>query len=166
MAKTPVIPVLHLYHNQDASLYRATVREDKVYMRDEKIAEFSHSAVFTITDELGRKKRKFKAVIYLDGKANACQIQTGKDMKDKIKAENEALAKEQGITESTINIAKLQQIPDNIETIFEPLTFKDRITIVKREIAKQLGKFKPMETWQFVVIIAMLGAAIAVSIIF
>lgn len=165
MGKTPQIPVLHLFHNQDGELYRANVREDKVYMKDEKIAEFSSKAVFTISDKLGRKTRKFKCIIYLDGKANACQIQTGKDMKDKLLKENAVAAAEQGITEPTINTTKLQEIPDNIETIFEPLTFKDRITVVKREIAKQLGKFKPMETWQFIVIIAMLSAAIALQFI-
>lgn len=157
MAKTPQIPVFHIYHNKDIALYRATVREDKVYCRDEKIAEFENSAVFTITDELGRRKRKFKAVLYLDGKANACAIQTGKEIKNKIQTENPA---------QTINLEKLQSLPDNIETIFEPLTFKDRITIVKREIAKQLGKFKPMETWQFVVLIALVSASIVVNFIF
>lgn len=130
--KTPEIPVLHIYHTQDAELYRANIREDKVYLHDEKVAQFSNRGVITVKDSRTRRKKRFKILIYLDGKADC---------------------------------AKLQTIPETQETIFEALTDKDRKTVVKREIAKQLGKFKPLETWQFVVILGMLGAVIALEII-
>ncbi len=160
------IPVLHIFHNQDAVIYKAKIREDKAYMHGEKIAEFSSKAVFTIINTLGKPK-KFKCIIYLDGKSNACQIMKGINMKKKILEDLLPIEKEMLLAPtSTINIEKLQEIPDQVETLFEPLTFKDRITIVKREIAKQLGHFKPMETWQFIVIIAMLGTILAVQFIF
>ena len=134
--KTPEIPVLHIYHTQDAELYRANIREDKVYLHDEKVAQFSNRGVITVKDSRTRSKKRFKVLLYLDGKADCAQIP-----------------------------GELQTIPDSKETIFEPLTDKDRKTVVKREIAKQLGKFKPLETWQFVVILGMLGALIAFQII-
>lgn len=146
LAKTPKIPVLHIFHSQDAELYNATVREDKVYLKNEKIAQFSNRGVFTIKDERGRKKKRWKMVIVLDGKAKAGKIRDTLTNDEKL-------------------LLELQQIPDPTETVFEPLTDKDRVTVVKREIAKQLGKFKPMETWQFVVIIALLGATLAMQFI-
>lgn len=163
MTKDQQIPVLHIYHNQDAEIYRATIREDKAYMKGEKCAEFSSKGIFTVKDNL--HKKKFKMIIYLDGKANTCQQQNGKEMKKKIVAENKEVAAMENIDKDTINQEKLQEIPDNLETIFEPLTFKDRITVVKREIAKQLGKFKPMETWQFGVLIAIGIASIVIGFI-
>lgn len=163
--KTPQIPVLHLYQNQDGYLYRANIREDKVYCKDDKVAQFSNKSVFTVTTKT-KLPKKFRLVIYLDGKANTCQAQTGQEMKQKLIEENKAEAAQNGIKESTINLTKLQEIPDNIETIFEPLTYKDRITVVKREIAKQLGKFKPMETWQFGVIIGLIIVSIVLGAIF
>ena len=144
------MPVLHIYHNQDAILYKATIREDKVYLKGERVAQFSNKGVFTVKDETHRKKRKYKVLIYLDGKAETAKI--GKE-------------KEKAVKEAEKNPDILQTLPETKETIFEPLTDKDRITVVKREIAKQLGKFKPMETWQFIVIIAMLGALIAIQFI-
>lgn len=136
MAKQPQIPVLHVYHNQDAELYYATIREDKVYLHDEKVAQFSNKGVFTVKDLLRRKKRKFKVLLYLDGKAD-CASTPG----------------------------ELQSIPETKESVFEPLTDKDRRTVVKREIAKQLGKFKPVETWQVLIIIGLLGAVLAIQLI-
>lgn len=164
---TPTIPVLHVFHNQDAILYRAKIREDKVYLKGEKVPQFTNRGVFTVKDVTGRNKRKFKMLIYLDGKADTATPTNGKDMKAKILAENTASAKMVGKkVEDVINLASLQTIPDNVELLFEPLTFKDRITIVIREIAKQLGKFKPMETWQFIVIIALIIGGYIVNFIF
>lgn len=145
MAKTPKIPVLHIFHNNDAHLYYAKVREDKVYLKGEKVAQFTNRGVFTVKDYTQRRKRKFKALIYLDGKAKSCKIGGEKA---------EQLAKEFLI------------LPETEETIFEPLTDRDRKIVVKREIAKQLGKFKPMETWQFILIITLLAALIAIQFIF
>jgi hypothetical protein len=148
IAKAPKIPVLHIYHNQDATLYKATIREDKVYLRGEHIAKFTNKGVFTVKDETKRKKTKYKVLIYLDGKA-----ETAKIPKDK-----EAILKE-----AEENPETLQTIPETGESVFEPLTDNDRITVVKRQITKSLGKLKPMETWQFIVIIALLGALLALQ---
>jgi len=126
MTREAEIPVLHVLHNQDIELYNAKVREDKIYLNNEHVAQFTNSGVFTIKDHRKKKSKKFKAILYLDGKATC------------------------------------EKIPDSEESILEPLTDKDRKNVVKREIAKQLGKFKPMETWQFIVIIAMLAAAIII----
>lgn len=160
MAKLPTIPVLHIYHSQDAELYSATIREDKVYLKHDKVAQFSNKGVFTIKDRRGRKAKKFKAVIYLDGKA-CCASVPQKEAEwaqehGKLTDAQEANSK---------NPHKLQVIPDTEEMIFEPLTDMDRKTVVKREIAKQLGKFKPLETWQFAVIIGLIGAVLALEVI-
>lgn len=133
MANEAKIPVFHVQHNQDIELYDAKVREDKLYLNNEKVAQFCNSGVFTVHDKRKKKTRRFKAVIYLDGKAEATKVKP------------------------------IETIPDSAETLLEPLTDKDRKNVVKREIAKQLGKFKPMETWQFIVILVMLGALIALQ---
>ena len=150
MAKTVKIPVLHIYHSQDAELYKAAVREDKVFLKNEKVAQFTNRGVFTIKDKRGRITKKFKALIYLDGKATCAS--TPEEAK-------------KALEENTKNPDRLQTIPTTAETIFEPLTDKDRITVVKREIAKQLGKIKPMETWQFVAILGLIGAVLALELI-
>ena len=129
MTKEALIPVLHVLHNQDIELYDAKIREDKLYLNNEHVAQFTNAGLFTVKDHRKKKTKKFKAVIYLDGKADCARI------------------------------------PETQETVFEALTDKDRKAVVKREIAKQLGKFKPMETWQFIVIIIMLAAAIAINFI-
>lgn len=152
IGKAPKIPVLHIYHNQDASLYKASVREDKVYLKNERVAQFTNKGVFTVKDETQRKKRKIKMLIYLDGKAETAKILDSETSAAKLKKAQE-------------ETKEFQTIPETKETLFEPLTDKDRITVVKREIAKQLGKFKPMETWQFIVIIALLGALLALQFI-
>ena len=146
------MPVLHIYHNQDATLYKATIREDKVYLKGERVAQFTNKGVFTVKDETRRKKRKYKVLIYLDGKAETTKIKSDEQIEADLK-------------KAELNNAHFQTLPETDESIFEPLTDKDRITVVKREIAKQLGKFKPMETWQFIVIIAMLGVLIAIQFI-
>ena len=152
MGKTPKIPVLHIYHNQDGKAYNSNVREDKVYLQGEKVAQFSNRGVFTIKGLKLAKRSKLKCLIYLDGKAKTVKI-TSEEEKKKL------------IELAEANPDELQVIPETMEMLFEPLTDKDRVTVVKREIAKQLGKFKPMETWQFIVIIALLGASIALHFI-
>ena len=152
--KQPEIPVLHIYHSQDAELYRAKIREDKVYLKDEKVAQFSNRGVFTIKDLRGHKKKKFKALIYLDGKVDCAKIKTTTDEE-----------KKKALEEAEKNPKQLQVIPETQETIFEALTDKDRKTVVKREIAKQLGKFKPLETWQFLIIIGLLGALLGLQLL-
>lgn len=165
--KEVFIPVLHVFHNQDVKFYKAKIREDKVYLEGDKIAEFSSKGVFTLTKNKLGKPKKTKMLIYLDGKSNTSQIQTGKEMKQHLIDSNAPIELEMKLPiGSTLNLDKLQTIPDNIETIFEPLTFKDRITIVKREVAKQLGKFKPMETWQFIVLIALIAVDLALNFFF
>lgn len=165
--KEVFIPVLHVFHNQDVKLYRAKVREDKVYLLGEKIAEFDNKSIFNMTRNKVGKPKRFKFLIYLDGKANTCQIQTGAEMAKKLIQENAIIEKEMNIPiGSSLNLEKLQELPPNVERIFEPLTFKDRITIVKREVAKQLGKFKPMETWQFIVLIALIAVDLALNFFF
>lgn len=173
MTKTPELPVLHIYHNNEAYLYPAKVREDKMYCRGQKVPQFDNSAVLTVKDLRGRVPRKFKMAIYLDGKAKVAKRQDGKTMKVGVKLQNQAeidWINEQLKTDYKIDdvlmVDKLETIPDSVETLYEPLTFHDRVTVVKREIAKQLGKFKPMETWQFIVIMALLGANLALQFIF
>ena len=148
MGKTPKIPVLHFYHNQDGVAYPATIREDKAYMRGEKIAQFTNHGIFTIKGLKLSKRGKIKCLLYLDGKSETAHLKVDKKISGKEKVNS-----------------TLQTIPDTQETIFEPLTDLDRKTVVKREIAKQLGKFKAMETWQFIVIIALLGVSIALRFI-
>ena len=145
------MPVLHIYHSQDAEVYKATIREDKLYLKNEKVAQFSNSGIIAIKGIKLAKRSKIKCVLYLDGKAEAIKLT------DKQKEATIKLAEK--------NPDNLQVLPETKETIFEALTDKDRITIVRREMAKALGKFKPMETWQFIVIIAMLGALIAIQFI-
>lgn len=158
MVKNPKIPVLHILHSQSARLYNAVVREDKVYMRNNQLAQFSDKAVFTVVDETQRKKRKLNMVIVLDGKATASEIRTPREMKEKILSETKPERIE------VVN-AMLETLKGTTESIFEPLTDHDRRTVVKREIAKQLGKIKPMETWQFLVLIGLVSAALAVGLL-
>jgi hypothetical protein len=158
MPKTPLIPVLHIYHSQDAELYKATIREDKVYLKGEQISQFNNKGVFTIKDVRGRSKKRFKLLIVIDGKVKACQIRTQNEIKANVLAET--TPENRILTE-----IKLQTLPDTMESIFEPLTDHDRRTVVKREIAKQLGKLKAMETWQFIVLIALVGAVLAFELI-
>lgn len=134
MAKEPEIPVLHVFHNNDIELYYAKVREDKVYLNNKKIAQFSNQGVFTIKDRRGKVTKKFKAVIALDGKMSTAEQDVG----------------------------ELETIPKSA-AIFEALTDNDRKEIVKRELAKQRAQQKAIETWQFIVILAMLGALIAMQ---
>lgn len=149
--KTPKIPVLHIYHNQDGDLYRATIRENKVYLMNEKIAQFQNKGVFTIRVH-GKLPKKFKALLYLDGKAECAKLTP---------------TQYEGFTEKNAEATEqFQTIPNTQETVFEPLTDKDRITVVKREIAKQLGKFKPMETWQFIALMALVIGGYVVSFVF
>lgn len=165
LGKDPKINVLHIYHSQDAELYKATIREDKVYCKGDKVPQFTNRGVFTVKDTRGRKNKKYKMLIYLDGKAKTAKPTNGEQMKKDMIAENKAEAEQIGKNISDVLPSDLVTIPDNAELLFEPLTFKDRVTVVKREIAKQLGKFKPMETWQFVVIIVLLAASIALHFI-
>ena len=165
--KVVKIPVLDFKHTQDVNLYLAETREDKAYLENSQVAQFENRAVFTVNNRIGKLPKKFKVILHLDGKADCCVQRVSQEFKEKIKAENEAAAAEVGRPLShVLKIAQLEVLPDNLETLFEPLTFKDRVTVVKREIAKQLGKFKPMETWQFIVIIALVAAGIAVSVMF
>lgn len=147
MAKQPKIPVLHIFHNRDGLAYKATIREDKAYLKGEKVAKFENQGVFTVKGIKLSKRSKTKFLIYLDGKSETAHMKIKK--------------KPTGREKATENF---QLIPTT-EELFEPLTDEDRKTVVKREIAKQLGKFKAMETWQFIVIIAMLGASIALRFI-
>ena len=164
--KTPKISILHIYHSQDAELYHAKIREDKVYCKGDKVPQFTNKGVFTVKDTRSRKKKKYKLLIYLDGKSITAKITNGKQLKKDLKAENKAEAQAVGLKlEDVLNLTELETIPDNLEMLFEPLTFKDRVTIVKREVAKQLGKIKPLETWQFILIIVLLGASIALQFI-
>jgi hypothetical protein len=155
MAKAPRIPVLHIFHNQDAELYLATVREDKVYLKNEKVAQFINRGVFTVQCQKKMPKR-FKALIYLDGKAETAHLSNEEYQKF-----TETVGEK--IETSTQDF---QTIPLTEEKIFEPLTDKDRQTVVKREIAKQLGKFRPMETWQFFVIIGMIVGVYVLTVLF
>lgn len=154
MAKNnPEIPVLHVYHSQDADLYCAKVREDKVYLRNKTVAKFINRAVITVSV---RKKlpKKFKLLLYLDGKSECAKLSKESDYSE--------FAEDKTATVTS----EFQTLPETSEKLFEPLTDEDRKTVVKREIAKQLGKFKPMETWQFILIIALLAASIAIQFIF
>lgn len=165
MARETKIPVFHIFHNQDVELYEAKVKEDKVYLDNERVAQFNNSGVFTIKDHTGKRLRKFKAVIYLDGKAQTSEIKSKKEIIDTAIADTNQEVLEKNPALKNKIIEKLQRIIDTAESIFEPITDKDRKTIVKREVAKQLGKFKPIETWQFVLIIVLLSALIALRFI-
>lgn len=154
----PQIPVLHIYHSTDAELYRATIREDKVYLKGEQVTQFNNNGVFSVKDRLSRNPRKFKMLIVIDGKATACQIRSKEDITKNVLAQTEPENKEKVQ-------ATLQTLIGTAESIFEPLTDHDRRTVVKREIAKQLGKIKPMEMWQFGVLIALVGAVLAFELI-
>jgi hypothetical protein len=143
--------VLHIYHNQDADLYPAVMREDKIYLMNEKVAQFINRGVFTIRVH-GKLPKKFKALIYLDGKAECAKL-TATEYEEFTKTEAQ-------------KTEQFQVLPETKETIFEPLTDNDRITVVKREIAKQLGKFKPIETWQFILLIALIIGGYVINFIF
>lgn len=86
---------------------------------------------------------------------------TVKDHRGKRLRKYKALFYLDGKTE-TVHIPESEEQENNF---IEPLTNKDRKTIVKREIAKQLGKFRPIETWQFILIIIMLAAILALRFI-
>lgn len=131
MTKDVKIPVLHLHHNNDAELYYAKVKEDKTYLDNENVASFCGRSVINVTDRRGKHKKRFKTLLYLDGKTECVIIPD----------------------------------PETETDLIEPLTNKDRRTVVKREIAKQLGKFRPMETWQFLIIMILLGSLIAMQFI-
>ena len=146
------VPVFHVHHNQDIELYYAKVREDKVYLKNAKVAQFTNSGVFTVKDERRKKKGKFKALLYLDGKATATEIKSEEDYKK----QQEKNAKDP---------SKLQTIPDSQESLLEPLTDNDRKQVVKREVAKQLAKSKVMQTWQFVVLIGLGACVLAIQLI-
>ena len=164
--KTPTIPVMHLYHNLDGEIYRCNVREDKVYLKNGKVAQFNNRSLFTVTDRLGRRPRKIKIILYYEGKATACYPQSWQEIKNKFGSLEYMNMLDEQVKNKTINLEPLQTLPPNCETLFEPLTDNDRITVVKREIAKQLGKFKPMETWQFGVLMAIGIASIVLNFIF
>jgi hypothetical protein len=157
MPKNPQIPVLHIYHSQDAELYKATIREDKVYLKGDQVSQFNNKGVFTIKDVRGRSKKKFKLLIVVDGKVKACQIRTQNEIKANVLAET--TPENRPLIET-----KLQTLFDTMESIFEPLTDHDRRTVVKREIAKQLGKLKAMEMWQFMVLIGLVAGVLALEL--
>lgn len=165
MTKETLIPVLHIKQNQDIELYNGRVKEDKVYLKNERVAQFTNSGVFTVVDKRGNVKKRFKAVIYLDGKANCSEIKSKKEIIDTAITEMNPDA-EKNNPGITVKIeGQLQRLIGNAYSIFEPLTDQDRRTVVKREVAKQLGRFRPIETWQFVLIMVLLGVLIALQFI-
>lgn len=165
MTKDTLIPVLHVKQNQDIELYKGKIKEDKVYLQNERVAQFTNSGVFTVIDKRGKTRKRFKAVIYVDGKANCSEIKSKEEIIKTAVAEMnpDAEATSPGITEKITE--QLQRLVGNAYSIFEPLTDQDRKTVVKREVAKQLGRFRPMETWQFVLILILLGVLIAIQFI-
>lgn len=165
MTQETFIPVLHVKQNNDIELYKAKLKEDKVYLKNEKVAQFTNAGVFTVIDKTGKKKRRFKTLIYLDGKANCSEIKTKQEIIEAAKTEMDPLAEQNnpGVTVKVEN--QLERLIGNAYSIFEPLTDQDRKTIVKREVAKQLGRFKPIETWQFLLIMITLGVSIAINFI-
>lgn len=165
MTKETVIPVFHIKQNQDIELYAGRVKEDKVYLKDQRVAQFTNSGVFTVIDKRGKTKKRFKAVIYVDGKDHCSEIKSKKEIIETAIAETNPneLKKNPGLKEKIEG--QLDRLIGNAYSVFEPLTDQDRKTVVKREVAKQLGHFKPIETWQFLIILIMLGIAIALNFI-
>lgn len=51
---------------------------------------------------------------------------------------------------------KAEKLKNPKDDLFEPLTDRERKQIVKREVAKTLGKFKPMSTAMFAILFILL----------
>lgn len=178
MTKAVQTPALHIFHNGDADLYNARVRENNIYFDNGKIAKFNNSSVLTVHDFIHKKgvirKRttRFKAVIYLDGKGECADIMTAEEI---AQAWIQYCAGQMDLgTEKQKNLKNawknnvekpgdLQKIPDSKETLIEPLTDQDREVAVKRMILKALAAAAGMKTWMFLVIIALEAAGIVIS---
>lgn len=165
MTKETAIPVFHVKQNQDIEVYRGKIKEDKVYLEDGKVAQFTNSGVFTIVNKLNKRTRRFKAVVYTDGKAECAEIRPADEIIERAVSDMDPKNIEKNPELKDKITGRLERLLGNAYSIFEPLTDQDRKTVVKREVAKQLGKFKPLQTWQFVLIIVLLGASIAIQFI-
>jgi hypothetical protein len=165
MTKESQITVFHVKQNQDIDVYKGRVKEDKIYLKDSTVAQFTNSGVFTIVDRRTQKTRRYKCVIYLDGKKDCSEIREKEEIISKAITEMDPHELEKNPDLKEKITVQLQRLIGNAYSIFEPLTDQDRKTVVKREIAKQLGKFKPISNIQFAVLLIMLGIAIAIQFI-
>ena len=164
MTKETLIPVFHVKQNLDVELYKGKVKEDKVYLKEGKVVQFTNNGVFTVIDKRGKKAKRFKAVIYLDGKDHCSEVKSKQEIIETSIAEMDPSAIEN--PELILEVKdRLERLIGNAYSIFEPLTDQDRKTIVKREVAKQLGRFQPMTTWQFILLMILIGANIALNFV-
>lgn len=164
--KTPLIPVMHIYPTQDAIIYKTRIKDGIAKIDDNKIAKVGSKNIFTIYDKTGTKKRKFKCIIYLDGKVEACSVQNGLDMKTKMIEQDKLIRQELNLPlEGSLTLAELEDIPSDKRAVFEPLTLRDTAIMVKREIVKQMSRAKAMETWQFGILAVLVVAGIVLNFV-
>lgn len=159
------VPVMHVYPTNDIVIYKTEIKDNIAKISKTQIAKVGSENVFSIVDKTGRKTRRYKAVIHLDGKISTCQQQTREQMLNKILKEDTQVRKELGLSDSTLDLMELEKLPKEVNTLFEPLTLNDRAVMVKREIVKQMSRAKAMETWQFGILALLIVAGIVLNFV-
>lgn len=149
------IKVLLVGQNKNINVAKFPIEENKIKIKKDDIEPFFEAeSIFSIKEIctiplIGRfitsRRKRESCVIYLFGKQHC----------EKLRAPVET----QPIIVTDPQNPSLEKPEDKEKTIgnlFEPLTNKERVEIVKREIAKALRKFQPFSNTIVIIIIILL----------
>jgi hypothetical protein len=163
------IKVLLIGQNKNINVATFPIQEDKITIKKDEVEPFfDGDSIFQLkeistTPLIGRwltsRRKREACVIYVLGKQHCERLKApvyDQEEKSEAKAENPESEKD---AQGSEKLKQEKKIPD----LFEPLTNKERVEIVKREIAKALRKFQPFSNTIVIILILLLIANLVLN---
>jgi hypothetical protein len=158
------IKVLLIGQNKNINVAPFPIEENKINIKKDEVEPFFDAeCIFSMKEMctiplIGRfitsRRKRQPCVIYLYGKQHC----------EKLKAPIEDQQPSVAVDPQNPSQEKPEDKDKTIGNLFEPLTNKERVEIVKREISKALRKFQPFSNTIVIILILLLVANLILTL--